>query len=293
MNRVIRLLIVLLCSFSLHAEKADFVIFSYDRPLQLYALLESTTYYIDGINQIHVIYRVSDFAYANAYDKVKQAFPAVHFHCQSTNPHKDFKPLTLKAAFSSQAQYILFGVDDIIVKDFVDIEYCIECMKATNAYGFFLRLGTHLTECYSMNTKQPVPTLDQIAPTVFAWDIKKGCYDWGYPNTVDMTLYVKKDIESVLTMLAYYSPNTLEGNWSGKASLVRNRKGLCFSESKIVNLPLNLVQNDYSKNRHQEGYSAADLLTVFNQGLKIDIRPLYLIKNSAAHMEYEPLFIER
>ena len=42
---------------------ADLVIFSYNRPLQLYALLESITNYVTGLDKIMVIYRSSDARY--------------------------------------------------------------------------------------------------------------------------------------------------------------------------------------------------------------------------------------
>jgi len=56
--------------FSFHsamsrANKAntDLIVFSYDRPLQLYALLESLESYVTGLAQISVIYRVSRDAF--------------------------------------------------------------------------------------------------------------------------------------------------------------------------------------------------------------------------------------
>ncbi len=55
-------------------DKADLLIFSYNRPLQLYSLLESTEKYISNLNCIHVLYRASDEKYASYYDDVKKKF---------------------------------------------------------------------------------------------------------------------------------------------------------------------------------------------------------------------------
>jgi len=60
----------------------------------------------------------------------------------------------------------------------------------------------------------------------------------------------------------------------------------------MVNLPLNRVQNDFH-NAHMDFMSSQEMLNIFNDGKKIDTRPLHQINNLDAHMEYEPTFIER
>jgi len=285
--------ITLFCNV-IHAKKADLVAFSYDRPIQLYALLESLECYATGLEEIHVIYRSTNQKYENAYQKVMQNFPFVIFHKQGKNPRQDFKPLTLSATFDSPSEYILFAVDDIIVKDFIDVEKSIKLLEETNAYGFYFRLGQNLDFCYALNKPQAKPQFIHIDDDVYAWHIKTGQHDWGYPHTVDMTLYRKNDIEHNFKTMNYYAPNPLEGNWSSRSHKVRsqNKIGLCYDTTKIVNLPLNRVQKIY-KNRYMNSLNPQELLDYFNQGLKIDIIPLFKIKNKSAHMNYIPEFISR
>lgn len=273
-------------------KSVDAVIFSFDRPLQLYALLESIDKYMQGLNEIHVVYRSSGPQYQTAYAKVFERFAQVIQHAQGANPKHDFKPLTLQATFDSPAEYVIFAVDDIVVKDTVDLNDCTRAMSVHNAYGFFLRLGTHLNYCYSMNQAQAIPPLIQIEPTILAWHFNQGQHDWGYPNTVDMTIYRKKDIEQLFRQIAFENPNRLEGNWSNSAGHVAHRIGLCYADSKMVNLPLNVVQELW-KNRAMNQLSAEDLLKIFSENKKMDIKPLTQIKNNAAHMEYTPTFIEQ
>ena len=273
-------------------EKADLVIFSYDRPLQLYALLESVHKYITGLGETHVIYRASNDAYAQAYDQVRTTFSSAQFARQGDNPAADFKPLTLKATFDSPNNYILFAVDDIVVKDFVSLGECINALEKMNAYGFFLRLGTNLSECYSLQCKQPVPPLKEVAPGIFAWKFSEGRCDWAYPHTVDITLYRKKDISEDLRSLFYRSPNYLEGTWHSRSGRIMHRFGLCFVHSKIVNIPLNKVQTD-NDNIHMNLLSPLELRQLFEQGMKMDISLLYKIDNKGAHMAYKPTFILR
>ena len=76
------------------AEKADLIIFSYNRPLQLYALLESVQKDVTGLGETTVLYR-ADGPFAAGYEKVKAAYPQVQFRAQGIDPASDFKPLTL------------------------------------------------------------------------------------------------------------------------------------------------------------------------------------------------------
>ena len=121
------------------------------------------------------------------------------------------------------------------------------------------------------------------------WDIRKGDRDWGYPNTVDMTLYRKKDMELDLKNLVFSGPNELEGRWSWNG---KNSTALCFDVSKIVNIPLNRVQS-VSMNPHMNYMNTQQLLDVFEKGKKIDITTLFKMKNPGSHMDYVPHFINR
>lgn len=271
---------------------ADLVIFSFDRPLQLYALLESIDTYITGLDETHIVYRASNEDFQNAYNKVHDHFNHAIFTRQGNNPSADFKPLTLRATFASPADYIIFAVDDIIIKDFFSVNDAINTLEATESYGVYLRLGLHLTECYPNKCLQPVPRAEHVIDDVYRWTFSHGNNDWRYPFTLDMTLYRKKDIKPYLTAIEYTNPNTLEGNWSRYIRNVITQKGLFYSNSKIVNIPVNLV-NTTTNNPHMNAYSTQELLDLFNAGYKIDTRPFYQIKNKAAHIESHFNFIAR
>lgn len=271
---------------------ADLIIYSFDRPLQLYALLESVEKYVTGLGTIQVIYRASDDAFAQAYQHVQADFSGVEFTQQGANPRSDFKPLSVQALAQSPHAYVLFAVDDIIVIDHIDCSACIEAMEKYNAYGFYLRLGKNLTECYSMNRAQRLPPLQEQEPGLWQWCFAQGEHDWNYPHTVDMTLYRKKDVDSYFRQMQYTAPNSLEAAWACRAGSIMQRTGLCYSRTKIVNVPLNSVQLDWT-NRNMEFMTSKQLLDIFNQGKKIDIVPLHQINNMSAHMAYVPTFIQK
>jgi hypothetical protein len=271
-------------------EKADIVLFSFDRPLQLYSCLESIHRYITGFETLSVIYRVSDDRFAQGYEAVKQSFPQVHYIRQSEDPKRDFKPLVLKTVFDSPSKYILFGVDDIIVKDNVDVNLCMDMMEKTGAYGFYLRFGKHIRFCYQTGQPQAVPKSIPLAQNIFAWDLKTGEMDWGFPNSVDMTLFRKSDLREAFEKMKFKTPNSLEFIWASEYA-PRKALGLYFEHSKIVNIPLNIVGR--TGNPHMNFSSPEELLAKFNEGLKIDIGPLHRIENPSPHSAIIPEFIVR
>lgn len=274
--------------------KVDIVIFSYNRPLQLYACLESLERHFTGYNEIHVIYRTSQEAYETGYQIVMKRFAKVQYHVQSSNPQEDFKPLVLYTVNSktSPCSYIMFGVDDMIVTDSVDLEECTRALENHKAWGFFLRLGKNISKCYMQNNKKvALPPLKKCKNKMLLWQFATGKEDWKYPNNVDMTIYRKKDIQSFLTKGQYVNPNTFEALWSQRWADFK-KKGLCFDHSKVLNIPINLVHQSY-RNRYNHSYTVEELLVKFQNGLKIDISKFYKIKNDSVHVEYEPEFISR
>lgn len=283
--------ILIITAPSLFAN-ADMLIFSYNRPLQLYALLESVHKYMTGIADLRVIYRADNDAYASGYAELQTTFPAVTFIKQGANPRADFKPLTLQALDAMSSPYIIFAVDDIVVKDYVDLAACGDMLQRTGAYGFYLRLGLHTDYCYALSGMQGIPQHVPIAPDMYAWQFSASAGDWNYPNTVDMTLFRKAEVMPELRRLSFSTPNSLEGNWAGMAGSIMQRLGLFFGTSKIVNLPFNLVQNDFH-NRNMAYMTCEEFLKKFQEGFKIDISPLFQIKNRSAHMDYVPTFVVR
>ncbi len=274
-------------------QKADLIIFSYDRPLQLYALLESLYAYVTDINSVTLIYRTSNGRYETAFNEVASQFPHVNFLKQKDST--DFKELTLTAIEQSSSNYVIFAVDDNIVKDTVSLHECINWLERTKAYGFYLKLGTHLNYCYTENTPQALPPYKRVYRSILSWEFESGERDWCYPNTVDMTLYRKKDLLGLFHVLPYTNPNSLEGNWAGwwVQHKAQSPIGLFYTDSKIINIPLNKVQTLNISNRDMNLYTPQELLEKFEAGYKMDIAPVYHIKNKAVHTEYEPTFIGR
>lgn len=272
----------------------DIVVFSYDRPIQLYALLESMEHYFTGMHRVTVIYRASNIKYQTAYSEVSNTFSFATFVQQSNKPSYDFKPLTIQAShFDDGPSYIMYAVDDIIVKDYVDFHGCINTLERTHAYGFYLRLGVNLTDGYPPGVPQKQPYLQRETSSILSWQFQNAEGDWTYPHTLDMTIYRKADIADHICKMQYRAPNLLEAEWSGKASSVMHKRGLCFSLSKMVNIPMNIVQDCGWQNAHMNFKNSEELLELFNQRKKIDITSLHQVENKGSHWNYIPNFISR
>lgn len=279
-------------------KQVDLVVFSYDRPMQLYAFLESVETYLSNPHRIHVIYRCTDKRFEKGYKKVFNRFAYVRGHKQGKNPQNDFKRLVNKCVFSRQSKspYIMFAVDDIILTDKVNLIQCTAALKKYNSWFFSLRLGKNITKNTMANpqTLEPVhtgvPNGKNLGRNMFTWKFTDptASGSWNYPNSTDVTIYRKKDLKRVLKKAQYTNPNTFEGEWHWNWQ-PRNKKGLCFQKSKAVNLPLNVVNASWQS--ANINISTWQLLDKFLSGYKIDIGQFYKIDNYAPHMPYEPTFI--
>ncbi|HEX2583136.1 MAG TPA: glycosyltransferase, partial [Chlamydiales bacterium] len=109
----------------IRSPEADVIVFSNDRPLQLFAVLESLQRYATGVRRISVVYRASD-KYASAYSQMKETFPDISFALEGERLNK------------SLAEYVLLAKDELVLKEAVDLKACIEAMEKTHADHFFL-----------------------------------------------------------------------------------------------------------------------------------------------------------
>lgn len=274
------------------SSRVDLVAFSYDRPIQLYALLESCEKYFVGINSVHVILRYSNDEFAAAYKIVKERFPYVIFHKQLvTSDKNNFKKLVLEAVYgkNSKARFIMFAVDDLIVTDFTNLSKCVEVMRRKRPWCFSLRLGQNIHLDTIRNIPSPPPRSKKIGKNMMCWEFSKGAGGWNYPNSVDLTIYKKTSIRYFLKKGRYSNPNTLEGAWSLREP--KSKRGCAFRHSKAVNIPLNVV-NPLWTSQNME-VSTEELLKEFQRGKKINIEDFHDLRPYATHMPLAVTFTTR
>jgi hypothetical protein len=293
------LLVLWLLPFHVFAESlVDAIVMSYDRPLQLWATLESLEKYCTGINSVHVILRTSDDSFESGYRTLFKRFPYVIVHHQSrTAPKKDFQPLFFEATFgkNSPSPYVMFLVDDDIATDYIDLHECVLKKEHYQALGFYLKLGKNVIYRYVFNNRESnlPPKGDDAEGRYFIWHFSSGLGCWNFPINLDMTLYKKDEIAPSMKKSTFCNPNDLEESWNinwRKIQKTGKEIGISYKSSKMINLPLNKVGT--RKNRIVPGYSAKMLLEKFSQGYRLDISPFFRMKNSSCHVEAYPKFIK-
>lgn len=272
-------------------KQVDACVYSFDRPMQLYAYLESARRYLTNVNETHVVYRASNQAYEDGYKVVMRDFSQVIFHKQGPDAHANFKSLVVQSVYSptSIAAYMMFVVDDMIVKDYADLKVCTSAMEKYNTWEFSLRLGKHIYYCYSHNADTPCPKGEDLRDNMFLWRFIDGAGDWGWPNNTDMSIFRKRDVRDFITNYSYFNPNSLETAWQACAN--RYNMGVCFKTSKVINIPMNVLNN--SDARTTRAFTTDELLRKFQQGYKIDIFKFHQVINNSPHVDYTPEFIHR
>src|ERR1700731_2933355 len=87
-------------------NQTDLIIFSYNRPLQLYALLESIEMYVKGINKTYIIYRTDNENFEYTYHKVFSQFSFVSPLKQTFNmTHNNFYELIMDILERTKSTY--------------------------------------------------------------------------------------------------------------------------------------------------------------------------------------------
>lgn len=257
----------------------DALVFSRNRPIQLFALLESMEKYTNFGNSVSVLYSYDD-KFMPGMNLVKNRFPYVNFRTEVN--------------FRSQVwDFVRYGnecctflVDDMIFKDHVRLDP-IKCLMESrlDVLAFSLRHGLHITYNYPMDCSQRQP-MGKNMSGVFEWDWTSAEVDWAYPFSVDAHIFRRSDLESWINHLEFHNPNTFEGS----LQLIRHEFVIpsimaCNEVSSVINIPHNRVQNTYP-NRTQ-GESLDHMNDLFMMGYRIDTDSYFGMRNISTHTTVE------
>lgn len=296
------------------------IVYSYDRPLQLYTFLHSLQQHTTGLREIMVIYRFSDREFQAGYEQLWQTkliqqspvpiklMPQVAKFDQAKKRYKaptDFRDLTFKA-LNLAPEYIVFAVDDNIVVGTIDFQTCVQVLTATSAHSFSLRLGKNIQGSAVSGEQNGLPQfyayrqpkfiqLPNLPAEILAWYLKQADRDsdWHYSCTVDMNIYRTQNVLSELASLnptRFTSPR-FEGDWEAQQRpKLQEQLFLCFTTSKVINTPLNKVRPESTC--YAQNISTKQLLQLFKQHYCIDLKPLTQLKINSPHLAYEPTFVK-
>ncbi|MFC1842064.1 glycosyltransferase family 2 protein [Candidatus Dependentiae bacterium] len=255
--------------------RADIIIISQNSPTHLQATLESIEFYVSGEKNIYVLYeeknnQVNQDIQQDIHQNIQTV--ANDFNYVTFVPHNNLKISLQEILSTCDSTYILIAKDNIIVKDFVNLKKCSQLLDQTYAYGFYFSLGKNIQENSALARKQHIAPHTEIKYGVYAWQFKDGEHDWKMPNNLLMTMYKKETILKTLKNIEYQTCQDLETRIN-KQNFDANQVGLFFENSKVIAIA-------------PDKPDGAD-------GMKIDILPLFLSKNSSILLKTGLSFCER
>ena len=255
----------------------DIVIFSKNRPMQLFALLDSMSKLTDHEKaaNITVVYKY-DEKYVPAIEQIKQEFSKFSFKEQA-----NFKNDVTNVLASTFNRFCTFLVDDIVFKEPISFANVCQLLETNSSVlNFSMRMGTHLNFCYPINSPQPIPD-GMIQNGMFVWQWRNAQGDWGYPLSLDGHVFRKNDITRWISRIEFSNPNQLEDRMQIAKMENLETHCVCTTTSCIVNLPINRVQDEYKNRCGDEDPEV--LLGLWNEGKRINIDAILGLNNTSAH----------
>lgn len=270
--------------------KIKSIIFSKDRASQLHLLLSSLEKNAPGLFDLNVLYTHSNEEFKKGYDKLIEL-------CKSNNWEVNFiKESSFKqdvmTQFDQAYLYTCFLTDDDVLFEKPDLETIEKSLKNDAVICFSLRLGFNTTFCYTMGQQNKLVVSQETENTII-FDWQKSYMDFGYPLSVDGHVFRTKDISKLSKALNFVNPNTYEAALQVYETFPRNMME-SYKQSKLVGIPVNVVQNVYpNKQGEKFGISAKELNDKFLKNEFIDLNSLDFSSVIGCHQEIEYKFLKQ
>jgi hypothetical protein len=267
------------------------IIFSKDRAAQLDALLRSAAAKIERFaerGRWAVIHAASTPEFARGYETVRgeHAASGVEFIAESGATFKQLVVQTMQAQrAANNAAHCMFLVDDMIFKSPWPVggKPMARLKQDPRVLCLSLRMCPRYDYCYAQDRPQKVP---RAARWLLRWRWRKAACDWGYPMSVDGHIFRFDDLFPLVQRVDFRHPNSFEAALAQNA--IKSRPLMtCYREAVVVNLPVNRVQDDFANRAgEQHGISAIELNAQFLQGKRVDLEPVYALRdNRGCHHE--------
>ncbi len=267
------------------------IIFSKDRPMQLYGLLDSYFRYVSNPIPITVMYSCKDKIQKEAYSDVIKFFKKNQIKIDFINETKSFKEVLLETLSKIREDKILFLVDDIVFINQVDFDNFKKIDSKTHVLS--LRHSPFLRKSFTTNTYHSPPSFKKFrfSDELLEFDWFESGGEWSDPWSLDGQLLNTSEVLLISNCSDYKAPNSYEIALKAFNDIVISRKGLCFNQSKILNLPINRVQNEV--NNISGNITVDFLLDKWNQGYCIDTSIFSGHLPLSTHEDHPVKFIKR
>jgi hypothetical protein len=271
------------------------IIFSKDRAAQLHALLFSMKMNFNVLPKVYVVYSATGQIHNDTYSKLETLVMDFDIHWFHQNSKVEFKSILLHVLRSEDAQHVMFLVDDIIFTEPVHIDL-FNCWADCESVPM-LRMGLNINKSYMQDRYIPYPfpmvnhSLNVSkgkggkGEQLVMWGVKPNSALWNYPLSLDGNIFQQQEILEILNRIQFDSPNSLEQNMQKFAYRFRDRIGVAYAKSRLVNIPLNRVQDDFTNK--SMNLNADEIAGKWLNGLSIDINGVQHLWNNSPHFEFE------
>lgn len=175
------------------------IVFTKNRPLQLEAYLQSLYRYFPAeLIQTYIIYKVELFR--NEYESLFQKFP----NCTVVE-ERDFHSDCIKVINQANTKYIMFGIDDVVFFDSVDIDLIDQTFREheNNIFGFTLRFSPESLE----SSKDVITEVVVNNQKVYSLNWKNGqTAHSGYPFELCCTIYTTESVKKIVNSVMNNNP---------------------------------------------------------------------------------------
>jgi hypothetical protein len=242
------------------------VVFSKDRALQLHTLLRTYFDLVGNPASVFVVYSASNEAHARSYQEVDAFF--CDYKVQFVREVTSFRETLLKILEDIKTKNIFFLVDDIVFIRRLNLDIAVKIDPQHHILSF--RHSPHLRRSYTGNVDQIPPSFraSSINSELLEFTWFEQANEWSDPWSVDGQVLSTAEIKVLTRLSDFNAPNSYEGVLKTFSDITKGRMGLCYTESKILNLPINRVQREVPN--RSGSVSTEFLLEQWNKGMMLD-----------------------
>lgn len=259
------------------------IIFSKNRACQLNLLLDSLKVNAPLLfDKISVLYKSDNEDYLLGYQKIFDKYPSVYFFNENNFRRDLFKLI------DDEIEATTFMVDDAVFYNQI-LARKVDIIRPVvkDNYIFSLRLGKNCVYSHPANLHYELGEHEVEGEYITFDYTKQQVGDFSYPLSTDGHIFNTRLIKDLLIETDFKNPNTLEAylqRFVVTNSIPTTVK--CFTESKVVSIPVNLV-NDTFDNRHglEFGISELELNNKYLNGEIINLNAMDFSNVNGPHKE--------
>lgn len=259
------------------------IIFTKNRASQLQLLLRSIKDNFTELKDVFILVKATNDKYSQAYEKVNSQFTKFNWMKE-----ENFKSDTLSIMEDIKSKYVLiFADDEVVINDYSIYDSLKLFDNVPNLHSISLKHHLYLTYTYTANVDSPPPEFEKI-DNLYIWNWKNCNHvgEWGYPSSINSTIYSKIFLEHYMNKIDFNNLNQLEGRLNTNRNNFKSKMA-CFEYSKTVCIANNIVQSGTNRFNNNPNYHPESLNNKFLNGFQISSNNIYRLRNNMCTFEVD------